>query len=291
MMEGKEEYIKAGKIAKKVLELAKRIVKPNVKYVEIYEKLTEEIYKNGGKLAFPVNISENEVAAHDSAYINDERRIKEDSVVKIDVGVQINGYIADTAITINFNDKAKEMVKTNEELIKEISKKLYYGMKAKEIAEIVEEFMKEKEYKVISNLSGHLLGKYNLHAGITISNVKNNNEFELKEVAIAVEPFLTLGRGYVIESKKSPIYMLISDKLPRSTVERKILSYIKEEFKSLPFSEVEIFKKFGPCKVYLSNMVKNGILYNFNVLKENNLVSQFEHTFLFTNGEVICTTC
>ena len=98
-----DEYIRAGKIAGEVRENTRKKDWIGKTVFEICEHVEDEIRKRGAKCAFPVNTSINEVAAHYTAEPNDELTIKDDDLVKIDLGAQINGYIAHTAVTVCYN--------------------------------------------------------------------------------------------------------------------------------------------------------------------------------------------
>ena len=105
-----EKYIKAGEIAARVRELAEKYAKPGMKIIELAEHVENKIIELGGKPAFPCNISINEEAAHRTPVIGDELVIPDNSVVKVDIGVHIDGYIADTATTLNFNPQYEGLV-------------------------------------------------------------------------------------------------------------------------------------------------------------------------------------
>ena len=96
-----ECYLKAGKIASEQREKTRRKDHVGSSLLTICESIEREIKEKGGMPAFPVNVSLNDVAAHYTAEPNDETIVREDDVLKIDIGVHIEGYIADTAVTIS----------------------------------------------------------------------------------------------------------------------------------------------------------------------------------------------
>src|SRR3989339_515922 len=63
---------KAGKIAKEVKDYAKSFIKKDMSLLEIAEKIENKIIELGGKMAFPTNLSINEIAAHYTPAHNDE---------------------------------------------------------------------------------------------------------------------------------------------------------------------------------------------------------------------------
>src|SRR3989338_6532475 len=68
-----DSYIKAGEIAKKATEFARKLIKPGMPLLEIARKIEQEIIKLGGEIGFPVNLSIDEVAAHYHPTIEDTK--------------------------------------------------------------------------------------------------------------------------------------------------------------------------------------------------------------------------
>ncbi|MEM4244976.1 MAG: type II methionyl aminopeptidase, partial [Candidatus Nanoarchaeia archaeon] len=238
------EWEKAGKIAAEVLEFGKKLVKPDVLLLEVAEKIDEKIISLGGKSAFPVNISINHIAAHYSPYPDDKTSFQQGDVVKLDVGVHIDGAIGDTACTIDLGDN-KDLVEASEKALQEALKMFVPGTKIGEIGKVVQNVIKEYNFVPIINLTGHQVEKYNLHAGIVIPNYDNGDPRVLKEGQIfAVEPFATNGEGKVIEGKPSSIYKLATIKQVRDQKIRKMIQFIAEEYHELPFAKRWVVKKF-----------------------------------------------
>src|SRR3989339_1512134 len=102
----------AGKIAAKAIIHGRSLIKPGVKVVDILDQVEEFIHQNNGKIAFPAQIAINELAAHFCPLEDDETVIKSTDMIKLDLGVHIDGIIADNAITIIFkedNDRYEEL--------------------------------------------------------------------------------------------------------------------------------------------------------------------------------------
>ena len=102
-MEDNQDWIKAGKIAGEALQYAKRIAKPGINLLELADNVELKIVELGGTPAFPVNLSLNYVAAHYAPVLKETIVLKETDILKIDVGVHVNGAIGDTALTIRFD--------------------------------------------------------------------------------------------------------------------------------------------------------------------------------------------
>ncbi len=277
---------KASKIASKALNLAKKLVKSEELLIEVVEKIEEFIIEEGGKPAFPVNISINDIAAHYTPDINDKMVFREGDIVKIDIGVHINGWIVDAAITIDLGDH-KELVKASKEALENALKIIKKGVELWEIGDTIERTIKKYGLNPIYNLSGHQIEKYNLHAGLTIPNFNNKSKIKLENGLYAIEPFATNGIGYIRDGHPSGILKLANFKVPRDRIARKIYDFIVKEYKTLPFAKRWLYKVFPKNQVdYAINLMKKlDIVYEYPILieKSGGLVSQHEKTVLISN--------
>ncbi|MEM3572000.1 MAG: M24 family metallopeptidase, partial [Candidatus Bathyarchaeia archaeon] len=164
-------YFQAGKIASKVRDMSKSIVYEGISILELCEKIEKTITDLGGKLAFPCNIGINEITAHYTSPINDPLKLPKNSIVKIDIGVHVDGYIADTAITVCFNQELYSLKIAVEESLDRAIKNLRPGIRNSDIGAIIQKTINDYGYKPIQNLTGHLIERYSLHAGKSIPNV------------------------------------------------------------------------------------------------------------------------
>ena len=289
-----EKYKLAGKIGKTALEYGASLIKKGVKKIEIARAVEKKIIEMGGKFGFPVNISCNDIAAHYTPTVNDESVFGND-VVKLDIGAHVDGFIADTALTVDLTKENGDLKKASEEALKAAIEVVKPGVEVWEIGKVVEETIKSYGFVPISNLTGHSLEKYELHSGKTIPNINNGMKTKLEEGdAIAIEPFATNGNGYVIDSFNSEIYSLINERPIRNQMERKVLNYIVNEYKDLPFCKRWIVNKFRNqfgVGFALKNLTRQGILHNYAVLKEEGggLVSQRERTMLVFDPPIVTT--
>ena len=86
--------------------------------IDVCEKVEGLIRAKGGKPAFPCNVSINEVTAHYTSPPDDTLKIPEGSTVKVDFGVQVDGYVTDSAFTVSFNPEGRSMANTAELALK-----------------------------------------------------------------------------------------------------------------------------------------------------------------------------
>lgn len=289
-----EKYIKAGEIAAEVLSYAKRIVKKDMPLVELAEKIEKKIFELGAKPAFPVNISINDMAAHYHPLINDKTAIKDEDYVKIDIGVHIDGYIGDTAATVRIAGK-DELIKCSEKMLENAIKIIRTGITIGEIGEAIENAVKEFGFNPIRNLTGHSLDRYDVHAGMTIPNVKNDSKYQLREdEVIAIEPFCTAGNGFVKDSGSALIFRWIVDRPTRLIEARKILELARDKYEKLPFAKRWIQKEISPIKVELAlkELLAVNALYGYQPLREisGKPVAQSEHTVIAKEKPIILTS-
>ncbi len=315
-----QKILLAGKIAGEVKEYAKTIIKKDMLLLEIAEKIENKIIELGGKPAFPVNTSINEIAAHYTPSHNDTSIAH--GLLKVDLGVHIDGWIADTAISFDLENSesqeaSEDLKKSSEEnkkliqaskdalenAIELVSKKISpKGVSSGEEKEIlttgeigktIQETIESKGFLPIINLSGHQIEQNDLHAGLTIPNIDNKSTEIISQGLYAIEPFVTNGNGKVRDGKPSGIYMLTNPKTPRMPIAREILEYIYEEYRTLPFCSRWLVKKFGMKTMFaLKQLEENGSLHQFPQLVEssNSKVAQTEHTLLITEKGVEVTT-
>jgi len=292
-----DKILRAGKIAARVRKYAVEKVKPGIKVYDFCEDVEKKIYDEGGKPAFPCNISINNVAAHYTPYIGDESVIPDKSVVKIDIGVHIDGYIADTAVTVSFDPKYDDLLLAVETALERAIEIIKPGIRVSRIGEVIEKAIKSYGYRPIRNLSGHSIERYNLHSGTSIPNV--HDLFSISKISpgkvYAIEPFGTNGAGYVVEGKNVYIYSLVREKKVKDELSRFVLENIRERYNGLPFAErwlKNIVNERERLLKILKELVKLKILHAYPVLLEaaGGVVAQFEHTVLVLERDIIVTT-
>ncbi|MEM3853115.1 MAG: type II methionyl aminopeptidase, partial [Conexivisphaerales archaeon] len=288
-----ESYIKAGSIAANALKRAEEIVYEGRKVLDICDDLEEYIVKQGGFPAFPINISQNEEAAHYTAKPEDDKKIIKGAIVKIDLGVHINGYIADTAITINFSPSYEGMKVANNETLLQSIQEIHSGMSFEEFGALVQRLAKGYGFKPIENLMGHGVDHYNLHANVSIPMVQTRARGSFIEGnAYAIEPFFvdSNASGYVIDGMHSNIYRLPSARAIKEKTHTEILKYLWENYVTLPFALRWVYRQFGRSATNAINeLEKKGIIEGYATLVESSgsSVSQFEHTIVIKGGRAL----
>ncbi len=295
-MEERDALIKAGEIARQVKKEVADMIKPGVRLYDIAEFVERRIVELGGKPAFPCNLSINEIAAHYTPYKGDESTLKEGDYLKVDIGVHVNGYIADTAVTFRVGMEEDDLLAASKEALENAISVIRAGVKISEIGKAIEETIRGYGFNPIVNLSGHKIERYKLHSGISIPNIhRPADSYVLKEGdVIAIEPFATTGAGQVIEVPPALIFMHVRDRPVRMAQARRLLMHIKKEYNGLPFAYrwLQGFMPEGQLKLALAQLDRVGAIYSYQILREvrGGLVSQFEHTVIVEKDGAYITT-
>lgn len=286
------KYKEAGKIAIEAKKLAREKLKPGIKLLDLADEIENKIISLGEKIAFPVNLSLNEEAAHSVPSWRDTRTYEDGDIIKVDIGVHVDGYIADTAFSVSTKEEDKKLIQATEEALKEMIKLATPGTQIRELGKRAYEVITSYNLKPIVNLTGHSLGKYDLHAGISIPNYDNNDKTELEEgMAIAIEPFATDGSGFVIEGKEGEVMKL--DKIIPIRNGREVIRWVSVERRKLPFAKRWIMNKFNPIrsKLAIDELIRKGVFHQYKVLREKakGRVSQSEHTVIVAEKPIVTT--
>lgn len=284
-----EKYREAGLIAGKILRDGAKEIRIGTPYLDIIESIESRVIEEGAALAFPLNLSLNEDAAHDTASPGDTRIFAKGDVAKLDLGVHIDGYIADTATTIDLGVNSL-LVEASRQALEAAIRTIRPGVTAGDLGMAVQSAIESRGYRPISNLTGHGLDQYTLHRSPTIPNIGINGGVTLEEgMVFAIEPFATTGSGHVTEKTRKEIYSQISSKPVRIPAGRAILEKIRDRH-GLPFARRWLNEK--RLDLALPTLIRSQVLHVYPVLSDipGSLVSQAEHTIIVTADGCIVTT-
>lgn len=288
------KYMRAGRIAADARDYGLKHIEEGVSYLEVVETVERRIREAGGELAFPVNLSVNEVAAHFTPAHNDKLFFRRGDVVKLDVGAHVDGYIADTAATVEVgSDEYRGLIDASREALLKVVDVVKPGVKLAEIGRIVSDTIKSRGFKPIENLSGHSLQRYILHAGLSIPNVPDSTRDVLREgQVVAIEPFATTGAGRVVSRGVSNIYRYVRMPLFRDIKTRVMARKVKMRFNTLPFAERWCTSFMPDAKNVLRRLVVAGSVHAYPQLVDegDGVVSQYEHTVVVIEDGCEVTT-
>ena len=286
-----DKYVKSGRILAQVREFVRATPVEGRRLVDICEDVEGKIRELGAEPAFPCNVGVNDVAAHYTSPYQDSSVIPSNSLVKIDFGVSLDGFVTDTAISRSLNPSYDSMIVAAEASLQEGLAAVAPGRKLSDIGGLVERCMQRYGFQPIRNLTGHKIDRYTIHAGKSVPNVSGieSGKFEVGEI-YAIEPFATLrdAEGVVQDREMGNIYRFVRAKGTKSKDAGKLAEYIHETYKTLPFASRWLFDSWrdGDVKVAFSELVANRCIVGYPVLVEasGSVVSQAEHTVVVTEN-------
>lgn len=285
--------LKAGEIAHACLQGGAKMIKPGVAVIDVCDEVERRILEKGGMIAFPAQISLNQVAAHFCPTEDDNLAFKEGDLAKLDIGVHIDGYIADTAVSVNLGAH-DDLVRAAEDARDNALTGLAVGVTLGEIGRTIQETISSYGFSPIRNLSGHGLDRFVVHTKPTIPNFDTGDKATLVEdMVFACEPFATPGKGSIFESSNPTVFSLIQKRPVRSAYARELLSTI-EGYQGLPFTTRWLSRKHGRGKTAfgLKELIQAGIVQEYPPLPEvtQGIVSQAEHSVLFDGKRKVVYT-
>lgn len=284
-----EKHREAGEILAEVRDEAAEMVEVGVSHLEVAEWAEGRIRELGGQPAFPVNISIDEEAAHATPSVDDDATFGEE-MVNLDIGVAVDGWLADTAVTVDLSGNA-ELAEASEEALAAALDVVEAGVSTGEVGAAVEDVIEGYGFNPVVNLTGHGLGHWEQHTSPNIPNraVSQGATLEAGDV-VAIEPFATDGSGKVKEGSDEEIFALEREASVRNRQARQALEQVVDEFKTLPFATRWLGT--SRAEMALRRLEQQGVVHGYPVLKEQDgyLVSQKEHTVIVTEGGCEVTT-
>ena len=288
-----EKYRRAGKIAAEARDYGASLIKEGALYIDIATAVETYITKQGAGIAFPVNISNNEIAAHYSPRHDDTLVFHKGDLIKLDVGSHVDGYIADTAVTVEVGThQYDEMIAASSKALDNAIDHIKAGVDLSSIGEIIEQTIATFGYKPIDNLTGHSLQQYDLHSGISVPNIANSIHHMKPKVGdvLAIEPFATNGAGHVKSGQSSNIYVCHRSLHMKIIRDRRIKGAFQQlchSFKTLPFAQRWCRSILQPKQTdqVLRKLVLYGLIKQYPQLidAKQGMVTQKEHTLMITD--------
>jgi methionyl aminopeptidase len=287
-------YAQAGVITAQLRSLARKLVVAGAKILGICEALEGEIRERGARPAFPVNVCVGSVAAHFTAPPEGEDILNEGDLVKVDFGAMIDGYLVDTAVTVNLSPIDAGIVEAVEACLDVAIGSVRSGIDISKVGAAVQRRAEAAGFKVIANLTGHEITRYNLHAGGIMPNVSQGYGGKVRPYTIyAIEPFLTYsyGAGFVVERRPGYIFRLGRSR-PKGAAARELQSRAHASFDGLPFAERWLGLSSAEGRAAFGELVGAGCVSTYPQLVEKNgaPVAQAEHTVAVLPDKVVVLT-
>jgi methionyl aminopeptidase len=200
----------AGAVVRRVIEAMKRAVRPGVTTKEL-DDIGDKVMREGGAQSapslvyrFPGSscISLNEEAVHG---IPQDRALVEGDLVKLDVTVEKDGFMADAAVTVPVGEISKEnqrLIACAERAFEKATLVARAGYRVLEIGRAVEREVRREGFSVIRDLGGHGIGR-TIHEAPRVPNYPDPMAAEIlsEGMVITIEPIIAAGSGRAILAK------------------------------------------------------------------------------------------
>lgn len=278
-----ECHRKAGKIAALCREWARENIRPGVTIRFVLETIEQMIRAEGAEPGFPAQSSRNHVAAHYCSSPDDEQAYEEGDCVKVDVGVHVDGYLADTACTVDLSSDQRwtPLVKASEDALAAAIAQVEPGRSVGEIGAAIERTILSAGFQPVRNLTGHGLARWKVHTAPQIPNYGERGGGRLQAGSIvAIEPFACTGRGMIREAGRSEIFMMVAPPRKAKGLDKDVLRAI-QSWRGLPIAR-RYFADQDPQALEdtISKLSKQGSLMRYPPLVEQEgvMVAQTEHS-------------
>ncbi len=283
-----DRWRRAGRISARARDLGAARVVAGASRRSVAEAIEAFIRSEGAEPAFPANLSRNDEAAHYTPDPDDRVTFENGDVVKVDVGAHLDGYVADTATTVEVGGtgRATHLIRAVRDALAAGIARVRSGVRVDEVSAAIESAIVAQGVKPVENLTGHSIERYRLHAGKSIPNVRGGPAAVLERgEVIAIEPFATNGAGAVENGPFGNIVRFRADPGPAAPE----LAPLFARFRTLPFtarwvadpSERELVRR------------RRRFFQTYPVFIEagRGTVAQAEHTVLVTDtGAELLTT-
>ena len=213
MIANTESDIKAlkaiGRICAETLKLMMKEARPGMTTGEL-DHIGNEFLTKEGAVSAPIAmyqfpgatcISISPVIAHG---IPNDRVMKEGELINVDVSAAMDGYFADTGASMvlgKSNPEFDKMIEAAKSALQKALQTAKAGVKLNQVGKAIQSEAKRHGYNVIYDLTGHGIGQ-SLHEDprAIFNFYRPEDRRILKEgIVLAIEPFLTTGRGHVVE--------------------------------------------------------------------------------------------
>lgn len=226
-----------GAMSYRALAMARGLVKPSARLIDVANSMEDFVRKGGFGLAFPVNLSVNSEAAHYTPSLDDGRVFTENDLVKVDFGAERDGFLGDCALSIDLSGQNQKLVEAADEALANAISMVRDGVTSGAIGREIAKAIESRGFRPIRNLGGHGVERHDLHAEFFIPNHDDGSEDVLKEgMVVALEPFATTGEGLVTDGDTCEIFSYIQDAAVRPPLARQLLGEIKSKYDKDPFA-------------------------------------------------------
>ncbi|EPY20099.1 methionyl aminopeptidase [Strigomonas culicis] len=300
-------YKKAGAWCNETLQVLIDATKPGVKVCDlcklgdstIVSKL-KTMFKGTEKgIGFPTSISVNNCVCHNSPGVGDEttpQEIKLGDVVHYDLGIQVDGYCAQVAHTIQVtennelgaDEKAAHIITAAYNILNTAVRKMRPGASINEVTEVIEKAAEHYKVTPVEGVLSHMVKRYIIDAFRCIPQKKiaehgvHNYDFDTAQVW-TLDIVMSSGKGKLKERDPRPcVYKVSLESNYNVKMEsaKEVQKEIDTKFMTFPFAIRNLESK--KARLGLNEMIKHGAVVPYPILheREGEVVGHFKTTLL-----------
>ena len=255
------DYRHAAETHRQVRRWAKESIKPGMTLTEIANGIEDSVRRLVGHdglsegdalkagMGFPTGLNLDHIAAHYSPNAGNKTVLQQNNVMKVDIGVHVNGRIVDSAFTMAFEPKYDNLLEAVREATNTGVREAGIDVRLGELGGYIQETMESYEceidgktypIKAIKNLTGHTIMPYSIHGTKSVPIVGGTGDTTKMEEGdvFAIETFGSTGNGRVYDEGEISHYALRSDAPKvdlRISSAKSLLNVIKKNFGTIPF--------------------------------------------------------
>jgi methionyl aminopeptidase len=275
----------AGRIASAARNRGASLIVAGARVRDLCQSVEDDIRSRGGSLAFPAQCSRNEVAAHDCPSPDDDRVFADGDLAKLDLGVHLDGWVVDTAVTVNVGDRPgnRPLVDGARAALEAAIAQAGPGVPIVRLSEAIVAALRRHKVRPIRNLCGHHVGRWTVHCPPPVPNVPDGADDRLAIGGVlAIEPFATDGGGVAAERGRAEVFRVAPGQEDGLPLEPAVGQWLRD-LRGLPFSRRDLSAFPRPLvENTLTLLASHGRLSAYPPLVETTgaRVAQAEHSLL-----------
>src|SRR5438093_4148044 len=258
---------RAGAVSREARERGVELVREGALLRELAEEVEDLMRRRGLRPSFPTCLSIDDVAAHYTPTHDDTLRFRRGNVVKLDLGAQLDGWIADTAVTVEVGTRNwTALARASELALQTAIEAVHGGVSTRALGEGIQRAIEAHGFRPIRNLTGHTIERYLLHAGKSVPNIAHGHDTLHAGEVVAIEPFASSGAGEVDGRRTGNIYRVLKTKPVKHAQLNDFLQILSGEFKTLPFAERWAYRHDASAPALLNGLVRTGAVMTYPAL-------------------------
>ncbi len=273
----------AGSVASAARARGEREIVAGARVAEVCQAVEDEIVRLGARPAFPTQSSRNHVAAHWCPGWDDPLCYADGDLAKLDIGVHVDGWVVDTALTVNVGGRPElqKLVDAARAALEAAIAAVVPGVPVRHLSTVIERTITSYGLRPMQNLCGHGVSRWTVHCPPAIPNSPDGADHRLDtHSVVAIEPFATDGRGQVAEEGPAEVFRVVGAPSTEDGMDGAVLRDLRD-LNGLPFSRRQLgAHPRDVVDATLERLRQKGLLRGYPPLVERSgrPVAQAEHT-------------